>query len=90
MLELMLISEPERDLLDAIAEVGYGELLCVEVKDAPQKINRRVPDHCRKLLELIRNGCPYIESIKVHDRYPTQVLISGETRQLKYLKKIQL
>ena len=90
MVNSILISAPEDALLEAIRTVGFGELLEVEIEAAPRIHEQQVDPRTRKLLELIRAGNPYLDSIKVHQGSPVQVTLSGTCEKVRYKKKIQL
>ena len=90
MVNSMLISAPEASLLKAIREVGFGELMFVEIQDAPKIHKVDVDLKTRKLLALIRDGNPNLDSIKIHQFDPVQVTVSGECEKLRYKKKIIL
>lgn len=82
------VSAEEADLLDAITELQYGEILEADIPTAMAEIERKVTDNELKLIKLIRQGNPHIENIKVHQGKPTQVCITGTRGALRYKKKI--
>ncbi len=90
MINSTLISNNEKTLLRAIEEVGFGELLFVEVLDGPKDHQARLRPRMEKLIELIRDGHPNIESIKVHQGEPVTATIEGQFEGVKYKKKINL
>lgn len=90
MVKLLPVSDFECDLIETIAEIGFGELMFVEVPDAVPSRNKNLTSKQEKLLKLVRDGNSFLENIKIHQGDPTQVTVLGETRGIKYRKKIQL
>ena len=90
MINYVTVSKPEDDLIQAMKKVGFGELLFIEIGDAPKTQKREVDKKTLRLLEFIREGNTCLDSVKIHQGEPTQVVITGEHEKLKYKKKIQL
>lgn len=90
MINSILISTNEKNLIRAIEEVGFGELLFVEILDGPKVQSARLKPRLTKLIELIRDGHPSIESIKVHQGEPVTAVVEGQYAGVRFKKKIQL
>lgn len=84
------ISINEQRLLEAIQEVKFGELYGVEVLDAPKEIITKVKDSNVKLLELIREGNPLVDTITIHDGEAVSAIIVGMRHGWGYRKKVKL
>ncbi len=65
------ITEEERRLLSTITEVGYGEILQIEiVADQKTTIKAQLSEARMSLINAIRDGVTYFTKIKVHQGEP--------------------
>jgi hypothetical protein len=87
----MKITKSEKDLVLAIGEVGYGQLLRVDLQPGPALEEVPVTGKTRQLLETLRTeGIHYVDSLTIHQGTVTQIETSGTTHSFEYKKKLNL
>ena len=80
----------EATILAAAAEIEFGELLEVEVRDSQERIHMPLTAPQKAFIEALRNrGIRYLDRITVHNGYPQQIEIDGVMEGIKYTKKIR-
>ena len=80
----------EATILAAAAEIEFGELLEVEVRDSQERIHMPLTAPQKAFIEALRNrGIRYLDRIMVHNGYPQQIEIDGVMEGIKYTKKIR-
>ena len=85
----MVISETERDLLEAIEEVGYGELYDIRAGEDRPLIERPLSERQMAFIRDLRRKTRFNRLI-IHDSEPAMAEIDGETsNRLRCLKKIK-
>ena len=83
----MKLSEAEVKLLEAIHEVGYGEMFGVEVPHGAPNSNREVSKNFKDLVEFVRDGNQYIDVLTIHQGEPVTAEIDQEIKGFRCRKK---
>src|SRR5512134_3014777 len=84
------LTPTEAVILAAAAEIQFGELLDVEVKaeNAFVLMNLSAAQHA--FVKTIRKeGVRYLDSITIHNGYPSQIEIEGQFDRIHYRRKIR-
>jgi hypothetical protein len=85
------LSASEAALLEVAREIGFGELLDVEIEDDhdphPQPVSH---EQSRFLVVLRRAGIRHADVIVVHNGVPTQIEIDGTLFGIKYKRKLRV
>ena len=80
----------EATILAAAAEIEFGELLEVEVRDSQERIHMSVTAPQKAFIEALRNrGIRYLDKVTVHNGYPQQIELDGQVEGIKYKQKIR-
>ena len=80
----------EATILAAAAEIEFGELLEVEVRDSQERVHMPLMAPQKAFIEALRTrGIRYLDRITVHNGYPQQIEIDGVMEGIKYTKKIR-
>lgn len=87
---ILKLSTEEVELLEAIQELQYGELYEVDIPSTEPVHQKRLHDWQHKLIDIIRSGNQYIDSIKVHQGKATQISIAGRQGRLKFKRKFTI
>ena len=83
----VLVSKKEKDLLDTIRGLGYGEIFGAEIQDAPKTIHVDVSVYGQDLIDLLRSGVQYIDVLTVHAGEPVMAEIDQESYGFRCRKK---
>ena len=87
---LHLLTEQEAAILDAANHVKFGELIGVEVEDGERRVSRKITAAQIAFVKVLRDeGLTHLDSIVVHNGYPSQIEIDGRFRTIKYKRKIR-
>jgi hypothetical protein len=85
-----VVSPKEKDLLNAIRAVQYGELFGVDIPQVHTVDAMDVSAGERDLLTLIRDGIQYIDVLTVHNGQPTRIECDTICNGFRCRKKIRL
>ena len=84
----MNISKSEANLLDLIDSIRYGSIYDVEIAIDEINTPRSVSTRRQALIKFMREDCPRISEMVVHDGEVTYVTISGNS-PFKYVRKVK-
>ena len=84
------LTRVEVELLATADEIGFGELVNVEVEVMPKSMTRNITPSQARFVELLRNGLDYISKIIVHNHEPVSLEVSGESHGIKYMRKFKV
>lgn len=91
MLSSMMLSQGERDLIDALNKLNYGELRNIELELGEPTYPMRLTQAQQRLItEVIRQGYQHIGFIKVHQRDPQFLDVPFEYKGFRGTKLIKL
>lgn len=86
----LYLSENEVLLVEAIEDVGYGELYDIELADEPKNVKKDLRDGNAKLIEYIReNGYLFLPLVTVHCGEAKQVDVTGVKTGIRFTKRIR-
>ena len=85
----VLVSRQERDLLDAIRGLVYGEIFGADIDDAPKTFNVVVSVYAEDLIDLLRSGVQHIDVLTVEKGEPTFAEIDQISEGFRCRKKIK-
>jgi hypothetical protein len=83
----MKLSQSEKDLIDAIREVRFGEIYGVEIPIEAAGLDVTINDACVWLIGEIREGLTDISVLTVHDGRPVTAETDFKFRNLCCRKK---
>jgi hypothetical protein len=89
----MKVTKSEKDLILAMGEVGYGQILDAElpIKKESENYDLDISGKSRSLIEYLREEEIHeLDSITVHQGLPTQIEVQGFAQGFKYKKKVNL
>jgi hypothetical protein len=66
----MTLTKQEKELLDAVVEVKYGEIFGVELDPGKPEIEVEASQNFRSLIEAIRDGLNHISVLTIHQGDP--------------------
>jgi hypothetical protein len=84
------LSISEARVLAAAAEIGFGELVDVEVEVFPKSLTRDITASQIKFIELLRDGLTHIDKIIVHNHEPVSLEVNGRSNNIKYIRKFKV
>ena len=88
---MVLLLRSEAELFSDIRKVAYGDLLRVEVLEEGDLVELGLTRKDKGLLALLKEGIRNFDSIRIHDKEPVYVVITGETKHGRlYKQKIQI
>lgn len=79
MITYQRITQAEANLLDDIQELGYGEILEVEIEAGEAVVSYGLDPKTKALIDLIRNGVSHFKTIKIYDQKPAYAEVPGVT-----------
>ncbi|HMN11171.1 MAG TPA: hypothetical protein PKD55_02455 [Bellilinea sp.] len=74
------VSQTEKDLVDTIKELQFGEVLELELTEDQPTIDLTVSRQTKELLNLIQDGNRFLHSIRVHQGEPTLAEVPWRSR----------
>jgi hypothetical protein len=83
----MILSDEEKQLLDAIRDVNYGEIYGVEIISGNPKHHVQVSANAQDLIEAIRDGQNSISVLTIHQGEPVMAETDYKRGRLHCRKK---
>ena len=83
----MKLSQAEKDLIDAIREVQYGEIYGIEILEGPAVLEASLNGAAQWLIGEIREGLTNISVLTIHDGRPVAAEADFKFRDLCCRKK---
>ena len=83
------ISEREYDLLQTMAEIGFGEIYGLDPEPQPKTIEAQVSKNFQDLLEIMREGAR-ISVLTVHQGEPVTAEIDEKIKDFRCRKRVKL
>jgi hypothetical protein len=88
MIKHIQVAESEKELIDAIQKIEFGELLEVEIKEEDPSFTIELEEPFCKLINVIRrDGLAFIDRIQVHQSVPTYAEVNGSQGGFRCRKK---
>jgi hypothetical protein len=87
---VLKLTRDEAAILDAAAEIKFGELLEVGVEHGEQEILRVLhPEQLKFIHTLREEGLTHLHHIIVHNGFPSQIEVLGTFGSIQYRRKIR-
>ncbi len=83
------LSEQERDLIDTIRELVFGELYGVEIPDREAVYTRLLTPIEQDLILYIRSGCQHIDILTVHNGQPAMAETDSKIRGFRARRRVR-
>ena len=84
------LTPTEAAILAAAQELQFGELLNVAVEDSASRIPMTLSAQQKAFIQTLRKqGVRYLDTIIVHNGYPSQIEIEGQFGDIHYRRKIR-
>jgi hypothetical protein len=77
-------------ILRAADEIGFGELIEVEIDVMPKSITMDITPSQARFIAIVRDGLSLINKIIVHNHEPVLMEVIGEKHKIKYVRRFKV